>query len=284
MTFERTPFGQTNRAIFLGVDYVCYVEGAEHTDRGDDITFWSAIFSTTRPDLKVKIIPRGGKPVLESLAKDIVEKGIGKSLVAMDADYSRFFGNLIDDHRALYTYGYSWENDVCDINNLVFSAVNLSKTQALRPEAETALRKIVSDFDKIFFWIMAADIIGLSRKTSVIPRDKPGRLIEKTHDGTPALRRDQAFALMQQAKLNKTQHTYRTIITFPSKPSEHAVGKVVAFYSKLSVLKVLKDFYRVNNFDTDHFIILCTLALRDRIGMGENSPLTQHYINQMSLI
>jgi hypothetical protein len=111
--FERTKSGLQNKKLFFGVDYVCYVEGGGgRRDAAPDVTFWNTVLSVLRPDLNVKISPRGGKPILQRIATHIVEQNVQDTLVAMDSDYDDFRSLKYQDRRVLYTFGYSWENDV----------------------------------------------------------------------------------------------------------------------------------------------------------------------------
>lgn len=57
MAFERSLLGQRNRALFLNVDAIVYVEGGrglEDQDESFDAMFWKKVFEVFRTDLRVK--------------------------------------------------------------------------------------------------------------------------------------------------------------------------------------------------------------------------------------
>ena len=64
MAFERSLNGQSNRALFFGVDMVIYVEGGRETGtavESYDGMFWKKVFQAVRPELRVRTIPKGSK-------------------------------------------------------------------------------------------------------------------------------------------------------------------------------------------------------------------------------
>lgn len=113
--FEWTPEGQSNRRLFLRVDHVVYVEGEEHeegTPGSLNIIFWQHIFGVYRPDRQYRFLAKGGKATLVGLAQHLISDDVKNTILALDSDYDRAHGSLIEDDRIIYTHGYSWENDV----------------------------------------------------------------------------------------------------------------------------------------------------------------------------
>lgn len=113
-TFERSPAGIANRRLFFGVDAVVYVEGGV----GDgglpsiDGAFWQSRIRLFWPSVKVRCIARGGKTHLLQLLSSILISGTKSSFVALDRDHDDLCARGIDSHNVLYTFGYSWENDI----------------------------------------------------------------------------------------------------------------------------------------------------------------------------
>lgn len=176
MTFERSALGQSNRASFYGVDIICYVEGEDQSDSGDDIYFWHIVFSTLLPDITIKYLSRGGKPQLESLARKTVEDNVKDVFVAMDADYSRFFENrIIDDGRIFYTYGYCWENHVYQpgVDEEAYS--DIAKTPTISDEARDLQQQTWKNLRDFILRLMRADFFAFRCGSSIVEADKPGR-------------------------------------------------------------------------------------------------------------
>lgn len=142
------------------------------------MSFWSKIFEKFLPEKKVHIVARGGKPALESLAKQIIDKDISNTIVAMDADYDELLNDKIKDPRVLYTYGYSWENDVHGLQNAfeVFKVIGHRRT--ISNEIKEHLKNRISELERQLTWPVRADFLALQAKASIFNRNTPGRYIE----------------------------------------------------------------------------------------------------------
>lgn len=285
MTFERSASGQSNRAIFLGVDYVCYVEGPEEADCGADIAFWKTVLNAVRPELKIWFVSRGGKPNLERLAQEIVESDISNVLVAMDADYSRLFsGRFIDDRRILYTLGYSWENDIFHSGLAVDLYAKLALSQVVSHEVESYIDGLWSDILKKTYWIMLADFFALARKTSVIPRDAPDRIISKNAAGEPLFHLRQARILIFQAKGNKKAGVSLPYDSFPQDPRNHLVGKVVALISRYILNASLRKFISSKTLTYEHHRDVALYMIDEMIKSSKAHPILNYYRSMLARV
>ncbi|RXH15133.1 DUF4435 domain-containing protein [Bradyrhizobium guangzhouense] len=168
--FERSPYGVQNRALFLRVKYVIYAEGDPHGDinQSPDRAFWSKIIRLFRPDLAFTILVKGGKNDVLQFASYIVTNNISGTAVVLDRDHDDLCGTMLNDRRVVYTYGYSWENDIlCNkvctglIKHILFASAprRTSKTMA-------AHDKIVRRFS----WLSVADQIGIRHNHGIISR------------------------------------------------------------------------------------------------------------------
>lgn len=176
--FERSKSGQQNRSRFFGTSFVCYVEGREDGEQAHDISFWRAVLGSLRPSIQIKFVPRGGKPILEGLAREVIEKDIENVIVAMDADYDHLTSDVISDPRVFYTYGYSWENDA-------FSRQSLKEVYRALCHCGTVPSAVAAEIDAVHArvarqlrWPVQADLIALRAGSSVLPRQSPGRVIK----------------------------------------------------------------------------------------------------------
>jgi hypothetical protein len=128
--FHRTPSGLSNLAVFLGVDVVVYLEGGERhytlTDLENetsasenyDTMFWQAVFRVFRPRLKAHFKSIGSKTTVLSVSRLVAAGNVRNVVTALDRDLDHVRRAKLRHPNILYTYGYSWENDV-------FTRVNL---------------------------------------------------------------------------------------------------------------------------------------------------------------
>jgi hypothetical protein len=128
--FHRTPSGLSNLAVFLGVDVVVYLEGGEKqytlTDLENetsasenyDTMFWQAVFRVFRPRLKAHFKSIGSKTTVLSVSRLVAAGSVRNVVTALDRDLDHVRRAKLRHPNILYTYGYSWENDV-------FTKVNL---------------------------------------------------------------------------------------------------------------------------------------------------------------
>ena len=278
MTFERTKSGQQNRAAFLGVDYVCYVEGGGgSSDFSDDVVFWRTILDVLRPDLKIHFLARGGKPQLETRARDIIARDIGHALVAMDSDFDKLLGDKINDRRVLYTHGYSWENDI--FPKPMLAILYAHKIRAASPPVAEA-SELSNKYDEIsarMLWPVRADYYALVAKSSVLPRNAPGRVVSRCQTtGYPLILHAELRKLCRQANSDTKP---RTLPNLPklAEPMRYCAGKVYAHIMHLLVTGVLRAFSRNTSLALVHLIDLALLKMPEYLRrMGTDSVAAFH--------
>ncbi len=270
--FERSPSGQQNRAIFHEVDITCYVEGGGGGDaHSPDITFWKSVFSYVFPGRKIKYLPRGGKPVLESLATQIVREDIKATLVAMDSDYDDFRARKIIDPRVYYTYGYSWENDVYSVSNLKEVYKLICHCDEISEEVSEFLSV---NLDKLFRELrlpVFADYIALCGGSSVFPRTSPGRVIGSDNDnGCPVVKTGEILKLCRGAN-EITKGKRGAANPMNDNVPRNCVGHVLA-HGVIMILKAcIIQFYKRNSRPApDHIRDIAITTFRELLhSVGE---------------
>src|ERR1700722_11426760 len=121
-TFIRSVSGLKNFRRFVKCNYVVYCEGGSqnislsdalsgvYNESAEDRSFWDALFREIGfRDIHLK--PLGSARHVIDIADFIITHNISGNLAVMDRDYpgkKRMFA----DYRVLYSFGYSWENDV----------------------------------------------------------------------------------------------------------------------------------------------------------------------------
>jgi len=279
MTFERTREGQRNRSLFYGVDFVCYVEGEDGADQGDDVYFWSSLFRSIWPNRKAAFLCRGGKPQLESLANNVVLNNVEGVVVAMDSDYSRYFSNrIIDDPRVLYTYGYSWENDVY-IPETTISAHRALCMKADIPEqarsCHTQHWERVSGFLKR---MLLADFHAFRAGGSAVDAQKPGKYIGRDEDGFPIFRRDMFLTSLAATNSGLRPRNLRDCLDTPTDGVRYLKGKVIALISRYLASACAKEISGAKGVSEAHYRHVCIEELCNDIKVEAPTTATaQHH-------
>lgn len=281
MTFERSGNGQANRAAFYDVDITCYVEGTDQAETGDDVYFWNLVFSTLNPELQVKFLARGGKPQLQSLAKSVVDNDIKDVLVAMDADYCRFFPDrLIDDRRVFYTFGYCWENDVFAPGVDESAYVDVTRSQSIPNDAIEFQRGAWSKLERAFSRLLRADFEAFRRKSSVVDGSKPGQFFSRDEHGLPEFSKCNALIRIVAIKNSGKLHTPREYLSVPNEPFRYIKGKLIAHCSRQILATSGRRFANAKQITEAHSRSICLAIFRDRLRKNENDAIASHYCEQ----
>ena len=277
--FERSPKGQENTAEFLGVDYVCYVEGGGgQTDRSADCFFWATVIGRLRPDLKIKFRARGGKAQLEQIASSIIEDEIGNIIVAMDSDYDRHDGTLIPHTRIFYTFGYRWENDLFNEENILRTIKSMAlSSDEIHSDAEVFFRKIYKDLIRKLFWPCRSDHIAFHMQGSILPRQSPGQVIKYDRAlNMPIVDRSRVITICRDFKPNKKP--YRKNKPSPLKNIEnYCVGHIYFLMSVYIVRSVMARLGNRPNQSPDHVRDVAFGTFCDMVLTNDANEVIDHY-------
>ncbi len=209
MAFERGSFGQQNRALFYGVDRIVYVEGGREVNgrvESFDAAFWRVVFKIIRPDLKLHFVPRGSKAILVEIAMDAINDSTKNVIVAMDRDYEGFFGKIVHHSSVVYTFGYSYENDIYCINALIKAFYALCPLSQDDPGAEEDAIDLIASFSRDVWWAHLADICGIQVGQQVIDRGKVSRyLIKQPYGSRPKVDKNALFEDVIRANRARTR-------------------------------------------------------------------------------
>lgn len=277
MAFKRSPSGQANRAIFLQADLTCYVEGCPGNSHGVDIAFWKSIFDALAPDRIVRLIPRGGKPVLEALARDIAAKNISNTIVAMDRDYSFFRQNAyIIDVRILYTFGYSWENDVFSMGQIPKIARQLARIASLPQVHQDDLDGDIWELDALIGKYVFADFVAILKGGSVFDRDRPGRYTRVTATGRPRFAKDRFKQDVAKARCELKGRVIRPCNGYPQEQSRYLWGKAFEHYVRLGLNRTVGSISG-RTFSPEHVRDVAIVCFANCLATGQNSLVLDYY-------
>jgi hypothetical protein len=244
--------------------------------------FWQKIFAAFKPDVTVKFVSRGGKPVLEAIARDIISKNIADTYVAIDSDYDEYFGDRIADRRVLYTYGYSLENDIFSFDNVHRTYAALAHVQNLSPRVRARLK---SEFERVTSELrlgVYADILALKAKTSVLPRDAPGRVVGSDPATLrPFVRKSEVRKLCGAAN-ERSRPRAGVTLTAKVDVAKLCVGHILKVAVSHILRATLREFHNRANFSADH---IRDMALQTfSVTLQGRNALVTHYRRQMAAL
>lgn len=179
MIFKRTNNGLSNQKLFYKADFIVYVEGGlsyskedvyrgSYNDESIDIIFWSKLFEKYKSSVKFKFKAVGSKATALNIASDVVLGTINSTYVAMDSEFDDLLKQKFKHEKILYTYGYSWENDVWNFNTLKTVLEELTATKV----QENILQKIHNKFIRDIRTGVCADSYLFYKGNSFFPRKK----------------------------------------------------------------------------------------------------------------
>jgi hypothetical protein len=253
LSFLRTSRGLSNLHLFFGVDAVVYVEGGapgltlDDFEQGRfnsyalDIAFWETVIGYFRPGRKYAIRAAGVKTTVLQLASLVASNQVTRLIVAMDRDLDNWRNQIVRHPAVLYTWGYSWENDVWhDYQADVFFAV------CPIPRTNSPVGQEITGRSKIFATslnrLVIADVLLANANMPGTPKGCGERLIETTRSGEPLPNKAQARQLLKQALAGRGRGQNRIRVTKMKRKAEfwrdcqgHAIG--LFFFRLFSHLK-----------------------------------------------
>lgn len=178
MGFTRSSSGIGNQYLFHNVDAVIYTEGGEiswslddvlndqYNNISIDIVFWRRIFKTYSPDKKFKFKALGSKAVVSKIAQKIIDDDLRCSIATMDSEFDEIYKLKLQHPNIIYTYGYSWENDVWNSDLFKVILEDLSG----EPLDEEEIKNCISEFSKKIEDCVFADAYLFGKGQSFLPR------------------------------------------------------------------------------------------------------------------
>lgn len=195
MIFTRTGLGLSNEHLFYEVDFVVYCEGTPTNDESSslDEVFWTQVFSVNGRKVRCKSI--GSKEKLLEMAKSLINDNIENVVVAMDRDYDDLRDIMFNDKRVIYSFGYSWENDV--ISQIDFSLVlslflTTANVNIVRDEFDQYFVKQSRELKRVF----ALDYKYIAHRERLFDRTRPLSIVELGGANPPHVKRK---ALVEKA-------------------------------------------------------------------------------------
>lgn len=175
---EYSPKAQSVLPTFLNKDIVVFIEGNADSKMSIDIAFWQTIFKTFCPK-KAEIIQRGGKTHLLHILQE--SEGKNKNVfVAIDRDLEDIHKKIGKFSNLIYTYGYSYENDLYSLN-LIFDILTIYAflPRERHNNIKKNLKKEINTFLQEIAGYMCAFSKGQEIGCSVLPNEKQSHKFDR---------------------------------------------------------------------------------------------------------
>lgn len=195
MTFRRTNSGISNYKHFYQTDFIVYVEGGrtsytfeqvinkgKYSNKSTDIAYWKKLFDHYNFPKTIQFKAVGSKSTIKQIALKVKSKEIDNTIVVLDRDYCSFHSTLIQSRKILYTYGYSWENDIWTKYAILQFVDSISPSGSIDQDLKDKVEKYYSDFSRQIRRIIFADIICTENGHSLIPKKSNERLLVGQHE------------------------------------------------------------------------------------------------------
>lgn len=171
MEFSRTPSGLSNMALFCGADFVVFTEGGSTSynindvingnfnTNSVDIKFWDIALRKYGFNRSLHFRALGSKTCAEEIAIKVANSEISNVIVVRDSDLDVFLGLKIESPFVLYTYGYSWENDVWQKKSVQSQVEKLNTSTSLTQDCLNSLHDSFSVIDKYAKRLLQVELI-----------------------------------------------------------------------------------------------------------------------------
>ncbi len=185
MSFRRTLSGLSNEHLFHQTDVVVHVEGGDgltskyeagETTEAIDIPFWRAVFRSFAPNVKAHFKAGGSKTALLPIANTLRNSAALSVAVCMDRDFEDEVAQFSNCPNVMFTWGYSWENDVCSPLTLCRVVGNVCLANYDSDEVDREIASCFQRFVNDVKWLVKADKIAHAHR---VPLFGKGRPIEK---------------------------------------------------------------------------------------------------------
>ncbi len=258
--FKRTLGGLNNQHLFYNVDFVIYLEGGKISFNNKeqvyeencssetlDIIFWRYIFKHFKSEKKIKFKSIGSKFLIKEIANDIITGNISSVYVGMDNEFDEILNKRITHPNVLYTYGYSWENDVWNIETIKSLIENFTAIEIENDEIENNYNEFLSKVTIAVY----ADAYLFKSNSSFFPRNQ-GYLfcVDCKPKDLPIILENEIKSKMVEKCITKRQ-----ISLYGKKhsinPQKYCFGHFLADYCCQLIIHYIKKRHLISNLPKD---------------------------------
>lgn len=292
MSFRRADVGLTNYNLFLKCDFVVFVEGGskslslheamsgDYCEVSLDIHYWKKLFELYKVKMKFEFRSVGSKTTVKSIAEGIVSGNIENVIAAMDQDLDLHIGSkMYSSPFVLYTFGYSWENDIWNERSVIDVFASLYPATSVPEDLDAYVTDGFAAFRRHSRRIIRADIVLAQNGDTLIPRNSGEELIT-TSKGRPEFNRSRALDLLtRKNKAKKRKYLSDKQLTDIS--TNHCYGKVVGSFGYRSLMTLLNRYNITNSLPK---AVVSTLVINKLSLETWSEDIRLHYDAQMGML
>jgi len=292
MTFQRTPAGLSNLHVFYAVDAIVFVEGGlsrsfedvlsgGFDDQSSDIAFWQKCFLELGPSMTLRFRAVGSKPTLVKIAQEVANGAVTGVYVAMDRDFDNLLGRLISSPKVLYTFGYSWENDVWT------AAVLEEVFYTLCPVCRTTVKinhiivTSFGSFERGTRWPTYADFICVKHEIALLPRQSPHKVIKTSTGSPPTLNTVTLRQCVLDAKSKRTV-PITAGAKVSVKPLLDCCGHIIGAFGYSLLIYLFRRFCKGTTYPRHLMDSVAIDKFFEKIRRGQLTEARAHYERQFS--
>ncbi|AWM88639.1 DUF4435 domain-containing protein [Microvirga sp. 17 mud 1-3] len=291
MTFSRSNLGIANQKHFFNVDIIVYTEGGDEERQEDvddpgptyDSLVWRSAWGCFRKDLKAKFRPVGSKTTALEYARKLERKEIRNIAVCLDRDYSDYYADKIPDQNVLYTYGYSWENDVITLDGLASMTLLLARVTE-HDEVIPDLERIMERFERIGRIVGSIDVPLQAEGLPLQPKKKVGLLLKANQNIEPCFCRKQiAKRTNEIRKIRKSRLAETPVLGVEFNFWRNYHGKTLVEIVRRIVNFVARKNGRVGKLDGNSFELFLIREFDKRCKVLADN-IVQHYKDSLNAV
>jgi len=281
--------------LFLRVDAIVLVEGGlsrtvqeihsgQFESESQDIAFWQKCFRELGPERRLRFWAVGSKATLTEIARQVAGGSVLNVYVAMDRDFDNLIGKIIDSPRVLYTFGYSWENDVW--NGEVIEEVFYTLCGVCRDTTKVKVNEIITSataaFNRDMRWATRADFLCFKHEIGWLPRHSPQRFISKaSHGRAPSINKSAIKQCVREARSKRTGGiTAGALIKF--NPLADSCGHLIGTFGYWLLVYLFRGFCKGTTYPRDLIDSVAVDKLFEKIRQGSFGVLRAHYRHQLT--
>ncbi|WP_301584568.1 DUF4435 domain-containing protein [Halomonas alkaliantarctica] len=280
MSFTRTSSGLSNLAIFHDVDYILFTEGGEtsfsleNVKKGFfnresvDIKFWSKVLSKHGCNARVEFRALGSKTASKEIC-DLIEKGKVKNvIVALDSDLDGVLGVKYQSPYIFYTRGYSWENDVYNIDLVKEQVESFILSDRIPQECKVLIDELYSEIERLAPRLMRMEVIFRQNSMRFITDLSGERLISR--NSIPKININQIMNVLEEKKVNLDRPVRVACKLNGFCSFSFCYGKLVEALAMSLLSYIAKTFARIKSLPKELMITLMIDRYSNRKGHNED--------------
>ncbi len=295
MIFRRTRSGLSNFRLFVGSDAVVFLEGGvsfsrEEIEKGffastsEDIRFWQSLFEIYLPNKNLQFRSIGSKETIKSIALDIETGDVTNVVVAMDRDFDHLLNRKIASKNVLYTYGYSWENDVWNESTLLAAFCSLiGHSKADAADEHNIIKAYLNKFYCKLNRAVKIDALLIQNNDSLFIRSNANFYIAIERNGAPSINCSQLRKSLSDARTRN----HRPVVNefgYETNAFNDCFGHLLASYFYRVLAYLIEKIHKQPKLPKSYANSTAVLMFANLLKSGSFPDISKHYSDEFARV